>query len=229
METQNCFSLVGSEFQRGIALKPKGGPTVQEIRCVEGFINAVGVQPDASGACVPNGHLILSAPAENGGTLACLNCRCLPYAGHIIFFDVKKLAFGDKYFNKLNLWPGGEWHGLKPLYRENRTKEGRAINRGFNCEKAELWALKHGEKCLVVDVRTSLRFLISEPSGPRLYRPEPIEIGQYLLIRGQKARSPKALAWALRTLQRLNDLVDNQELRKFLRELEQRELEQIVL
>lgn len=131
-----------------------------------------------------------------------LDCR-YTFQGIILFVDVERLMFGENNLPDLNIWPGGEWHGLRPI--RSAKKDPNDHRRVYETPlKFQLWAIPTGAKLILTDQHKSLRVIIAE-NPPRLCQPSPEEVADYLLNRARCATQQWGRNWAVSCLRRLKD------------------------
>lgn len=118
----------------------------------------------------------------------------------VIYFEVSALKFdGPQIAPDCVLWPGGEWHGRRPIWRV--AADGSSDTRK-NPQRAEIWVLRLDEQ-LLLDPAGRVRLLRFRFGAVELARVGLSFVVEYLAVSAQLVSQVKGIDWIYRTLEKI--------------------------
>jgi hypothetical protein len=123
----------------------------------------------------------------------------------IVYVEVPALNFGgEPFLERLNLWPGGEWHNKFPFWRKGPPNiDTRKLRQSL--DRAEVWVLKYHEQILLVDQFGGVRVLKLGHGQPQFSEVSPLDMADYLCKRGEAMNTHTGVFWAFKNLERMRE------------------------
>lgn len=123
----------------------------------------------------------------------------------VVYVEVPALNFGGQPFlDGLNLWPGGEWHTVRPLWQEGPHAVDRRKLRQ-TLDRAEIWVLEENKQVLLIDQSGGVRALRRQYGQLQLFEVDRFEMADYLCQRGDSMTTHAGALWAYKNLERLQE------------------------
>jgi len=157
------------------------------------------------------GSALTKGPPENAPRAVRVNRR----NGHFLYIDTKLIDFmSGPFLEGLVLWPGGEWHGRRPIWEEAAKND-----RGTLVKKRQLWQFYNNDELAVIDNAGGVRIYTLIGGHFQLTEPHPHALAKYIYKRGLAAQRFNGVDWAIRQLERLHSACHSYVDRNWLAEL----------
>lgn len=193
----NCFQIIGQEAIEGIPL----------------FADKVSFRTElpfwGEHRWVKEGRILYGRPSftipESDSFILLCSPEEVSPKYWMVYIEVPTLNFGGQPFLEgLNLWPGGEWHSLRQLWRMGPpTVDPRKLRQ--TVDRCEIWVLENHEQVLLIDQFGGVRTLRRQYDQLQFSQVDRFTMADYICNRGVSMTTHAGALWAFKNLEHLQE------------------------